>query len=56
LPLKVNSLLDLVRIEGSILILPIFQKEEVARTDAKAKMRKVLFDFQSILITKRKTV
>jgi len=56
LPLKVNFILDLVRIEGSILILLIFQKEEEARTDAKAKMGKVLFDFQCIPNTKRKTV
>jgi hypothetical protein len=32
-----------VRIEGSILILPIFQKEEVARTDVKANRRKAFF-------------
>jgi hypothetical protein len=56
LPLRGNLPFVHVRIDGSILILPIFQKEEMAGTDAKEKMRKVLFDFQSILNTKRKTV
>jgi hypothetical protein len=43
LPLKANSTLDLVRIDGSILILLIFQKEEVARIDAKTKIEKGAF-------------
>jgi hypothetical protein len=54
LPLKVNFILDLVRIEGSILILLIFQKEEEARTDAKANREKSLLTFDVSLIQKEK--
>jgi hypothetical protein len=41
-----------VRIVGSFLILPIFQKEEVARIDAKVKMEKVLLTFSVSSIQK----
>ena len=52
MPIKAKLILDHVRIAGSILILPIFQKEEVAGTGAKAKMGKALFGFQRLLKTK----
>jgi hypothetical protein len=41
-------MLDLARIDGSILILLIFQKEEVARTDAKVKMEDAIFSLQRL--------
>jgi len=53
LPLKAKFILDPVRIDGSILILPIFQKEDVAKTDAKANSEKSSFDLQCILNTKK---
>jgi hypothetical protein len=43
-----------VRIAGSILILFIFQKEEVARTDAKANREKALLTFNVSSIQKEK--
>jgi hypothetical protein len=54
LPLKEKFILDHVRIEGSILILLIFQKEEVARTDAKANREKSLLTFDVSSIQKEK--
>jgi hypothetical protein len=40
-PIKEKLLIDQVRIAGSILILLIYQKEEVARTDAKANKQRL---------------
>jgi hypothetical protein len=42
LPIKAKLILDHVKIAGSILILLIYQKEEVARTDEKANSEKAL--------------
>jgi len=42
-PIKAKLIIDHVMIAESILILLIFQKEEVVKTDAKTKMEKVLF-------------
>jgi hypothetical protein len=50
--LKGKLIGDQKMIAGSILILPIFQKEEVAQIDAKAKMKKVLLTFSVSSIQK----
>jgi hypothetical protein len=54
-PIKAKLLIDQVMIAGSILILNIFQKEEVARTDEKAKRQK-LFCLSMYFSIKRTTL
>jgi hypothetical protein len=55
-PLKGKLIGDQKMIAGSFLILFIFQKEEVAQIDAKAKMEKVLLTFSVSSIQKKSTV
>jgi len=54
LPLKAKFILGLVKIDGNILILLIFQKEEEARTDAKANREKSLLTVDVSSIQKEK--
>jgi hypothetical protein len=51
-PLKGKLIGDQKMIAGSFLILFIFQKEEMAQIDAKAKMEKVLLTFSVSSIQK----
>ncbi len=52
MPLKGKLIGDQKMIAGSFLILFIFQKEEMAQIDAKAKMGKVLLTFSVSSIQK----
>ena len=52
MPLKGKLIGDQKMIAGSFLILFIFQKEEMAQIDAKAKMEKVLLTFSVSSIQK----
>ena len=54
MPLKAKFILGLVKIDGNILILLIFQKEEEARTDAKANREKSLLTVDVSSIQKEK--
>ena len=54
MPLKAKFILGLVKIDGNILILLIFQKEEEARTDAKANREKSLLTIDVSSIQKEK--
>jgi hypothetical protein len=56
LPIKAKLILDHVRIAESILILLIYQKEEVARTDEKANSEKALLTRNVSSLQKEKNV
>jgi hypothetical protein len=53
-PIKAKLIIDHVMIAGSILILNIFQKEEVARTDAKKNKKKIDLNFDVNSIQKNR--
>lgn len=54
MPIKAKLIIDHVMIAGSILILPIFQREGVARIDAKKNKEKIDLNFDVNSIQKNR--